>query len=90
LREEYEKQIENIKVQHDLSIKRLSNEIDKLHSEKYALLSEFENKQQQHHNQHHQHHQQHNNYLNTDKYIQSQRSNRSNVSMTNGGKQKLY
>lgn len=42
LREEYEKQMSTLKKQHELSVKRLSNEIEKLYSEKNALLAEFD------------------------------------------------
>jgi hypothetical protein len=53
LKDEFEKQIDLLKIQHEVSIKRLSNEIEKLHGEKHALLSEIENK---HHLNHHQYH----------------------------------
>ncbi len=43
LRDEYEKQISSLKTQHELSVKRLNNEIEKLYGEKHALLAEFEN-----------------------------------------------
>ncbi len=42
LREEYEKQMNTLKKQHELSVKRLNNEIEKLYSEKHALLAEFD------------------------------------------------
>ena len=45
-KDEYEKQIEMIKKQHELSVKRLNNEIEKLYSEKQALQLELENKLQ--------------------------------------------
>ena len=43
LRDEFEKQITTLKKQHELSVKRLNNEIEKLYSEKHALLAEFPN-----------------------------------------------
>lgn len=43
LREEYEKQMNTLKKQHELSVKRLNNEIEKLNSEKHAIQAEFEN-----------------------------------------------
>ncbi len=47
-KEEHEKQIESLKKQHELSIKRLNNEIEKLYSEKHLLIAEMEgNKQSQ-------------------------------------------
>ena len=42
LRDEYEKQIDSLKKQHELSIKRLNNEIEKLYGEKTALMTELD------------------------------------------------
>lgn len=47
MREDYEKQMEVLKKQHELSIKRLNDEIEKLYSEKQVLMAELENKSQQ-------------------------------------------
>lgn len=44
LRDEYEKQIETLKRQHELSVKRLNNEIEKLYGEKHSLQMELENR----------------------------------------------
>lgn len=44
LRAEYEKQIDSMKRQHEFSIKRLNNEIEKLYSEKDTLMAELESK----------------------------------------------
>ena len=41
-KEEFEKQIDSLKKQHELSIKRLNIEIEKLYSEKYSLMAELE------------------------------------------------
>lgn len=51
LKEEYEKQIDLLRDQHEISLKRLSSEIDKLNSEKYVLLAELDtNRNPQAHN----------------------------------------
>ncbi len=42
LKEDYEKQQDQLKLQQDLSIKRLNSEIEKLTSEKFALQSELD------------------------------------------------
>lgn len=63
LREEFDKQITTLKKQHELSVKRLNNEIEKLYSEKHALLAEFDNNNK-HQSNHHQHY---NDKLNTQK-----------------------
>jgi hypothetical protein len=55
LRDEYDKQTEMIKKQFELSIKRLNNEIEKLHSEKQALIIELETSRQAAHHHHQQH-----------------------------------
>ena len=47
MRDDFEKQIDLLKKQHELSVKRLNNELEKLHGEKQALLSELEHKQHQ-------------------------------------------
>lgn len=44
LRLDYERQIELLKKQHENSVKRLNNEIEKLYGEKEALLSDLERK----------------------------------------------
>jgi hypothetical protein len=44
LRDEYEKRIETLKSQHELSVKRLNDEIEKLYGEKQDLQKELENK----------------------------------------------
>jgi hypothetical protein len=73
LKDEYEKQMENLKSQYDLSMKRLSNEIEKLQSEKHALLAELDTN---------------NNHRNQVNYASNHvnvKSNRSNMSSSNGG-----
>ncbi len=42
LKEDFEKQHDQLKIQQDISIKRLNSEIEKLMSEKYALQSELD------------------------------------------------
>ncbi len=42
LKDDYEKQIEILKQQHGVSVKRLNSEIDKLNGEKYSLVSELD------------------------------------------------
>jgi hypothetical protein len=42
MKEDFEKQIDLLKKQHELSTKRLNNELEKLQGEKHALLSELE------------------------------------------------
>ena len=74
LKDEYEKQMENLKSQYDLSMKRLSNEIEKLQSEKHSLLAELDTN---------------NNQRNQVNYAASHmnvKSNRSNMSSSNGGR----
>ncbi len=44
LRDEYEQQIETLKRQHELSVKRLNNEIEKLYGEKHALQVELDSR----------------------------------------------
>ena len=44
MRDEYEKQIETLKLQHELSMKRLNNELEKLYGEKHDLQKELETK----------------------------------------------
>lgn len=44
LRSDYEKQIDSLKRQHENSVKRLNNEIEKLYSEKEALLNDIRHK----------------------------------------------
>lgn len=48
IKEEYEKQIDLLRDQHEISIKRLSSEIDKLNSEKFALLAELDTNRNSH------------------------------------------
>jgi hypothetical protein len=87
VKDEYERQIEMMKRQHDLSVKRLNNEIEKLHSEKQALLIELENKNSNSKNQHSQLYQMTNNEYRfnatpsqTQPAAQSNRTGRSNTS----------
>jgi hypothetical protein len=47
VKEEYEKQMAMMKKQHELSVRRLNNEIEKLYSEKQALLLELDNNKSQ-------------------------------------------
>ena len=57
LQEAYEKQIETINQHHEISLKRLNNEITKLYNEKHTLLSELDAlKSSSSSNHHHQHH----------------------------------
>jgi hypothetical protein len=42
-KEEFEKQIDSLKKQHEFSVKRLNNEIEKLYSEKHLLMAELDN-----------------------------------------------
>ena len=46
MKDDFERQMDLLKKQHELSIKRLNNEIEKLHGEKHALLSELEHNKQ--------------------------------------------
>ena len=79
LKNDFEKQIDSLKIQHELSIKRLNNEIEKLHGEKHALFSELENK----HNQFRA-----NAFSSTEKHnnVHNYKPNGSNGSYSNGGK----
>jgi hypothetical protein len=45
LKEDFEKQIQVLKKQHELSIKRLNDEIEKLYTEKQILIAELDSKQ---------------------------------------------
>ena len=45
MKEDFEKQIDLLKKQYELSTKRLNNELEKLQGEKHALLSELERNQ---------------------------------------------
>ena len=76
LKEEFEKQIESIKMQHELSIKRLNNEIEKLHGEKHALFTELENKS---------HKNRSNVFSSTEKHMLTFKPNGSNGSYSHGG-----
>ena len=42
LKDDYDKQIEQLKQHHDLSVKRLNSEIEKLNGEKFSLLTELD------------------------------------------------